>query len=670
MFSRPRWPFTSSHHSGEPSNHHKDERRHRSRHRDPSRGRRRIDLDDLDYDVTHRGPIHASVKDSWQLHHLAEVLKKQFSQGDEEIPEDAEIQFFSIDKRLDGGNIPKESSVLFYRVLPEGDDGSLQIIWHGLTQRLSKSEKEMITREAAAGRSVGSLRETIADHLQASSENRRHVVEDANQITIEATGGFKEGYLQGNSWEVRKVKIWFCRYLIVDIVHRDDYLVLRGFNEQYVWHKPPCNHRGITDIHKLKAWLRDEILESPRFRRSRRHSLDVEDIRLTYRGKSVKRYSHIRTGGDAIDFEVPRTAEDKYVRAEAELVPLTETCIVCSDEKRVSEMPNRRRITSACEHDSSVCKDCVGQWIASSMERVAWDRLKCPECPQLLKFENVRAFAAKDVFNRYDALATKAFLSNVPEFIWCLNPRCNSGQIFPTGCERARCHACKHSLCVRHNVPWHKGETCPEYERRTRRQRRNDKASEKHVKEIAKPCPGCKKNVHKYTGCDHVTCICGDEWCWLCFGKYYRDDHDFLQCNHTRECRYHDNPPNYEGGRAFIPFLNMVVPPRPPEGPPAHAIPRPNGPPPHMGIPIPINRPPAPPPRRAPEVPNDDLVEFFLRRHMNRNPFEPNINVHLARAQHLVQPPDPRFFDDALFFNLGHLMQRAGRHRGVDFDDL
>ncbi|KAI2617612.1 hypothetical protein GGS26DRAFT_401290 [Hypomontagnella submonticulosa] len=657
MFSR-RWPFTSSNHPGEPSNQHRDERRHRSRHRDPSRERRKIDLEDLDCFVTGRDPIRVAIKETWKLHHLAEFLKKRFSSGDEEIPDDAEIQFFLFDKRLDEEDIPKEASFLYFRVLLAGDDGSLRIIWRGLTQRLSKSEKGVIAREAAAGKSVGNIRESIATHLQTSGEDRRHVVENPNQVTVEAVGGFKQGHLQGNNWEARKVQAWLCRYLIVDIVRRDDYLVLRGFNEEYVWHRPSRNQRGITDVHKLKTWLRDDILESTRFRRSRRHILDVEDIRLTCRGRLVRRYSHIRPGGETIDFEVPRSVEEKYIRAEAELVPLSEECIVCSDEKRVSEMPNRRRITAACEHDSSICKECVGQWIASSMETVTWDRLKCPECPQLLKFENVRAFATQEVFNRYDALATKALLSNIPEFMWCLNPRCNSGQIYPTGCERARCHACRHSLCVRHNVPWHKGETCPEYERRTRRQRRNDKASEKHIKEIAKPCPGCQKNVHKYTGCDHVTCVCGDEWCWLCFGKYYRDEHDFLQCHHTRECRYHDNPPNYEGGRAFIPFLNMVAPPRPPVGPPPLEPPEPDGPQP-MGVPI--NRPPAPAPRRVHDIPNADLVEFFLRRHMNRNPFEPNINVHLARPQHIAPPPDPRFFEDALFFNLGHLMQRAGR---------
>jgi hypothetical protein len=97
-------------------------------------------------------------------------------------------------------------------------------------------------------------------------------------------------------------------------------------------------------------------------------------------------------------------------------------------------------------------------------------------------------------------------LEHVQGFRWCLNPRCDSGQIYPSECTKAKCHACRHYSCLRHDVPWHGGETCEEYDKRTRKQRKNDKLSEKHVKEITKPCPGCKKNVNKYSGCDHITC--------------------------------------------------------------------------------------------------------------------------------------------------------------------
>ncbi|KAI1397276.1 hypothetical protein F4819DRAFT_90970 [Hypoxylon fuscum] len=566
MFSR-RWSLsTTGRHAAESSKRHKDKRNHHPKNPGPAQERKKIELLDLDYTLTGRQYVQVALKENSQLDHVTEFLKSKFPNGDQQIPEDAEVHYFCDGRRLGGNDVPKDAPALRYRVLSAGDDGAPRVIWRGANMKLRKPQLETIVREVAAGQSVSSIRETVAHLLRTSNKTDKSPVQSSNQIVVEAAGGLRPGPLQGNNWETRKVQTWLCRYLVIDIRRAGKFLVLRGFNEQYIWHRPYLNSRGYVDVRELKVWLKHSVLASVHSRGLHRRGIgvdiDVDDIRLTCRGKPIRKTSHIRPG-ETIDFEVPRVVEDKFIEAEAWLLPLSETCIVCGDEKRVSEMPNRRRITAACQHDSSMCKECIGQWITSSMDTVTWDRLKCPECPQLLKFANVRAFATREIFEKYDTLAAKAVLASIPEFTWCLNPKCNSGQIHPAGCSKARCHACKHYLCVRHNVPWHKGETCEEYQNRTRKQRKNNEASEKHVKEITKPCPGCKKNVHKFTGCDHVTCICGHEWCWLCFGRYYRDEHEFLQCHHTQQCRYHDNPPNYEGGRAFMPFINPGGPPRP-----------------------------------------------------------------------------------------------------------
>lgn len=517
MFSRRRWSFSSATRHSESSKHHRDKdrdrgrRRRHSKHRDPSPEGRFIELLDLDYTLTGRQYVQARIKDAIQLSHVVEFLKTKFPDGDQQIPDDAEVQFFWDARRLGGNDIPKEAVTLRYRILRAGDDGSLRIIPRGANLKLRKSQLATIASEVAAGRSVGSIRETIAELLRVSNKAAKYPVQTPNQIVIEAAGGLRPGPLPGNNWEACKVQTWLCRYLTVDMRQPTNYVVLRGFNEQYVWHKPYVNSRGYVDVYELKQWLKQSVLTSPLVHSRGEHrrgigvGVDVDDIRLTCRGKVVGKHAHVRPGR-TVDFDVPRVVEDKFIQAEAWLVPLSETCIVCSDEKRVSEMPNKRRITASCEHDATICKECVGQWIVSSMDTMTWDRLKCPDCPQLLKYENVRAFAPRDTFDRYDTLSAKALLGSIPDFMWCLNPKCSSGQIHPAGCSRAKCHGCKHSLCVRHHVPWHSGETCDEYERRTRRQRRNDKASEKHVKEITKPCPGCKRNVNKFIGCDHVTC--------------------------------------------------------------------------------------------------------------------------------------------------------------------
>lgn len=34
-------------------------------------------------------------------------------------------------------------------------------------------------------------------------------------------------------------------------------------------------------------------------------------------------------------------------------------------------------------------------------------------------------------------------------------------------------------------------------------------------------CPNCELPIQKISGCPHMTCVCGHEFCWYCFKDYY-----------------------------------------------------------------------------------------------------------------------------------------------------
>ncbi|KAI3332449.1 hypothetical protein HD806DRAFT_519183 [Xylariaceae sp. AK1471] len=511
---------------------------------------------------------------------------------------------------------------------------------------LRQSQLDDLVGEIGSGATLGQLRRKIASALEPSLFPDALGTIEPDQVIIEALGGLHPGPVQGDHWECKNIRSWLCRHLRISLVRSEDYFVFQGFNERYVLHSPQLDLHGTIIGYRLKTWLRREVLTTVRQQVDYLEGIKVDDISLFHRGKLVKDSTHFRPG-KSLDFELSRSAGDIFVREEAWLLPQTETCSICADDKRVSEFPNRRTITSDCAHEATACKACVSQWITSSMETVAWDRLKCPECPKMLGFKDVEAFATRDVFLKYDKLATKAMLDNVQGFRWCLNPRCDAGQIYPLECTKAKCYSCKHYSCVRHDIPWHSSETCEEYDKRTRKQRKNNKLSEKHVKEITKPCPGCKKNVNKYSGCDHITCVCGHEWCWLCFGTYTRDNDSFLQCKHTRQCRYRTAPPFWEGGRALMPFMGPAGrPPRPPGGRPFPLPLRP------QGIPAAAaNRPgqnrPEPPQMPLPGLPAD-LIDFIFGGEQNGQDPRPR------QAQHGIP-----FINDALLFDLAQLMHRA-----------
>jgi len=67
------------------------------------------------------------------------------------------------------------------------------------------------------------------------------------------------------------------------------------------------------------------------------------------------------------------------------------------------------------------------------------------------------------------------------------------------------CHECNFAICTFHNVPFHFGETCVQYDARRRDE---ELASMALVADISTPCPGpdCGWSIEKTGGCDHMTC--------------------------------------------------------------------------------------------------------------------------------------------------------------------
>ncbi|OCK79708.1 hypothetical protein K432DRAFT_426286 [Lepidopterella palustris CBS 459.81] len=217
-------------------------------------------------------------------------------------------------------------------------------------------------------------------------------------------------------------------------------------------------------------------------------------------------------------------------------------CIVCVETRSVRHFPNRPP-TSSCTHTTQVCKRCLRDWIRSEFKAKVWNQINCPECRSLMLHEDIREFAPPEVFRKYDSLATKAAFEAIPGFRWCTAKGCKSGQVHGAGPEQPifKCVGCGFRYCVVHNRRWHKGETCAEYDYRTdgTQRRAEEMASEKLIKGTTKKCPGCKWNIEKNYGCDHMTCSkCRHEFCWICLAPY-RPIRENGNSMHRTDCTYY-----------------------------------------------------------------------------------------------------------------------------------
>ncbi|KAF2270912.1 hypothetical protein CC78DRAFT_5996 [Lojkania enalia] len=219
--------------------------------------------------------------------------------------------------------------------------------------------------------------------------------------------------------------------------------------------------------------------------------------------------------------------------------PSKKDCIVCTNSRSLRHFP-KRPPTAGCTHEINTCKSCLRSWIQSEFESKMFDQIGCPECAIQMQYEDIQEFAPSQVFRRYDRLSTKATLEAIPGFRWCMAKNCKSGQVHEEATPRFRCLACKASHCIAHNIPWHKGETCAEYDYRTdgKIKKAENEASRKLIKETAKKCPGCKWYIQKNYGCDHMTCSkCKHEFCWVCLAPYkpIRDQGNQM---HREDCEY------------------------------------------------------------------------------------------------------------------------------------
>jgi len=78
-----------------------------------------------------------------------------------------------------------------------------------------------------------------------------------------------------------------------------------------------------------------------------------------------------------------------------------------------------------------------------------------------------------------------------------------------------RCYACKKDFCGKCLTAWHVGLTCEQYKANLLKERDD---LMKNLGGVI--CPGCSNGVLKKKMCNHITCLCGVEFCYLCAARF------------------------------------------------------------------------------------------------------------------------------------------------------
>jgi len=181
-----------------------------------------------------------------------------------------------------------------------------------------------------------------------------------------------------------------------------------------------------------------------------------------------------------------------------------------------------------CDHDFEVCRACTAEYLRGSLVSggaSACKNLSCPQCNRKLDYQEVHKLADAETFAKYEKFLLQTLLSNEPGFRWCLAPLCENGQLYqrdPVN-PKISCEECSFQMCFKHEIPWHRGLTCDEYESQRDHGDPSFAETREWIRTNTKPCPRCQTPIQKGPDCFHMTCgqgECNHEFCWQCLADW------------------------------------------------------------------------------------------------------------------------------------------------------
>lgn len=147
-------------------------------------------------------------------------------------------------------------------------------------------------------------------------------------------------------------------------------------------------------------------------------------------------------------------------------------------------------------------------------------QLDCPTCRLPLSSEDVHIRCTEKDLSLYERLSLSQFLSTHQDaFKHCMTPDCGYAFAYE-GESDFQCPACSKHYCLKCMTEFHPQFTCEEY-RNAHNPSMVDEMFQRFVQGAHfKQCPNCKFFVERTSGCNHMTCRCRYEFCYICGRKY------------------------------------------------------------------------------------------------------------------------------------------------------
>ncbi|CAF1582985.1 unnamed protein product [Adineta ricciae] len=222
--------------------------------------------------------------------------------------------------------------------------------------------------------------------------------------------------------------------------------------------------------------------------------------------------------------KLENTEQNNQASSDADHAIRPEICTTC-----YSDMNESTPMTALKSCGHWLCNQCWKQYIESSIEKVKI--ILCPEwnCCSMVDVGTILSLVNVRCFNIYERNIEKCLVNLSRSYVKCPKISCsNIVQIIGNRMDQVRC-PCGHQFCPLCKQELHFPATCTSYYGYIEEARKQGDLGLKaptSVSVIGRNCVSCHTFIEKNGGCNHMTCRCGAEFCWVCTGywaDHYKD---------------------------------------------------------------------------------------------------------------------------------------------------
>ncbi|KAK1418205.1 hypothetical protein QVD17_27348 [Tagetes erecta] len=303
-----------------------------------------------------------------------------------------------------------------------------------------------------------------------------------------------------------------------DSIDDDDDGLDNDDSDSHWSHPKPSSSKVITQESLLAAQREDlrRVMESLSLREHHARTLlihyrwDVENIFAVFVEKG-KHCLFTRAGVPMLESRDPHSS----------MSTSTTTCDICMEDLLSTEMTKMD-----CGH--CFCYSCWTEHFIVKINEGQSRRIRCMahKCFAICDEAIIRNLVSKrhpDLAEKFDRFLLESYIEDNKMVKWCPStPHCgNAIRVDEDEVCEVEC-SCGNQFCFSCLCEAHSPCSCAMWELWSKKCR-DESETISWIAVHTKPCPKCHKPVEKNGGCNLVSCICGQPFCWLCGGATGRE---------------------------------------------------------------------------------------------------------------------------------------------------